>query len=787
MDEDYSLQYASDPTLRPGSDGPALGRIDQYDLVRKLGGGGFGVVYLARDTVSGIDVALKTLHPLLKSNPEEMEALRAKFALVSRLSHPNIASALVLHPCQRVDVWDETVRRELRLVPGDFVMVMRYAPGVTLSKWRRQFPGGVVPLDQALEIGRQIASALDYAHGERIVHRDIKPANVMVETLPAEASRPSRVEKLKGDCGASSPGEPQTTNHFALATSKIRVRILDFGLAAEIRSSMSRVSTETGDTSGTRPYMAPEQWLGKKQDGRTDQYALACVLYELLSGAPPFAGVFETGDPIIMRTAVERDAPEEIEGVSPAVNAALLKALAKNPKERFASCAEFVESCLAQSSQRESHTEARRHGWTPQGGENLVRHASSVSDAQDAHRPNSARPEVPPHQMPDAAAKEADVLRRKLALTRDLKAMPEAVRTDKEFSKFVSTAEDEMAVAEEACKFGRFAAAAESLARAETALDELRKAREKAKAERLAREKAKAERLAREKAKAERLAREKAEAERKAREERERKARVEAERKAKADAERKARKKSLGKVVLAIVAFVAVGNGVNACITRSLLVADVRKNDEQGKVQLWEGGPYWATWNIGADKLEDSGLYFWWGDTVGYRREGGAWVASDGSSRNFKFSEENTPTYGKDDATLQREGWITSAGVLAPKHDATHVHWGGGWRMPTVQELGDLGSKCDWTWTTVNGVKGHVVKGRGAYAGACIFLPAAGYGYGTSLTNAGSDGGYWSSVPRSGSSRSRSWILRFYSGGHDTNDDRRDYGQSVRPVLGFAE
>ena len=265
----------------------SLGQIDQYQLVRKLGGGGFGVVYLAKDAVSGVDVALKTLHPLLKANPEEMEALRAKFALVSRLSHPNIATALVLHPCRDIFLTDDESRRELRLSPGDSVMVMRYAPGATLSKWRHQFPDDVVPLDLALEVARQIASALDYAHGEKIVHRDIKPANVMVETLPTEASQPSTNEegrKTKDEGG----GEPtHVTRHPPLATSKIRIRILDFGLAAEIRSSMSRVSTEMGDTSGTRPYMAPEQWLGKKQDGRTDQYALACVLYELLSGAHP--------------------------------------------------------------------------------------------------------------------------------------------------------------------------------------------------------------------------------------------------------------------------------------------------------------------------------------------------------------------------------------------------------------------------------------------------------------------------------------------------------------------
>ena len=306
------------PTMRAGGDANALGRIDHYDLVRKLGGGGFGVVYLALDTASGVEVAMKTLHPLLKTNAEEMDVLREKFRLVSRLSHPNIASALVLHPVRDVNIWDETARAEMRLSPGDSVMVMRYAPGVTLSKWRRQFPDGVVPLDQALDIARQIASALDYAHGERIVHRDIKPGNIMVETLTTDG------------------GEPPNP--------RLRIRILDFGLAAEIRSSMSRVSTEQGDTSGTRPYMAPEQWLGRKQDGRADQYALACVLYELLSGAPPFAGVFETGDPVIMMAAVKGETPDEIEDVPAHVNAALLRALAKAPKERFPSCAAFIEA-----------------------------------------------------------------------------------------------------------------------------------------------------------------------------------------------------------------------------------------------------------------------------------------------------------------------------------------------------------------------------------------------------------------------------------------------------------
>ena len=85
------------PTQR-GGDPASLGRIDHYDILRKLGGGGFGVVYLAKDTASGVEVAIKTLHPLLKHNAEEMDLLREKFRLVSRLTHTNIAKALVLHP-----------------------------------------------------------------------------------------------------------------------------------------------------------------------------------------------------------------------------------------------------------------------------------------------------------------------------------------------------------------------------------------------------------------------------------------------------------------------------------------------------------------------------------------------------------------------------------------------------------------------------------------------------------------------------------------------------------------
>ena len=208
------------------------------------------------------------------------------------------------------------------------------------------------------------------------------------------------------------------------------------------------------------------------------------------------------------------------------------------------------------------------------------------------------------------------------------------------------------------------------------------------------------------------------------------------------------------------------------------------------KVQLWEGGPYWATMNIGAEKPEDYGYYFWWGDTVGYKRENDKWVASDGSNSNFSFDNRNTPTNNKSISTLQSEGWIISKDgtyVLAPEHDAAHKHWGGDWRMPTRQELYDLCyNKCDWTWGAMNGVYGYIVRGRGSYASNSIFLPCAGYGLGTSLDDSGSSGDFCSSVPYSDGSY-YAYGLRFYSSTRYTSRNIREDGQSVRPVQGFTK
>ena len=154
------------------------------------------MVYLARDTVAGVDVAVKGLPPMVRNNAEELERIRENFALVSKLHHPHIAAALHLHPAKEVSYTDEPTRQKLRVLQGDTLMVMAYASGVTLTKWRKQFPEGKVPVEQALEVCNQVAEALDYAHREKVAHRDVKPSNIMVENR----------EQGSGDRGQGSGG-----------------------------------------------------------------------------------------------------------------------------------------------------------------------------------------------------------------------------------------------------------------------------------------------------------------------------------------------------------------------------------------------------------------------------------------------------------------------------------------------------------------------------------------------------------------------------------------------------
>ncbi len=207
-------------------------------------------------------------------------------------------------------------------------------------------------------------------------------------------------------------------------------------------------------------------------------------------------------------------------------------------------------------------------------------------------------------------------------------------------------------------------------------------------------------------------------------------------------------------------------------------------------VQLWEDGPYWAETNVGAENPWDYGYYFWWGDTIGYKWENNKWVASDGSSSNFSFEEANAPTCGKDYAAIDNEGW-TICSVLAPKYDAARAHLGENWRMPTESEFDDLCDNCIWTWTTINGVEGYIVSGKGVYSDASIFLPAAGYGDGINFSldyyKGPSDGCYWSSVARSILSPSTSFLEFDYDDLWVPMSGGRCLGYPVRPVLAYPK
>ena len=338
------VSIGNDMTMRGGA-ATAVGRIDQYELLRELGGGGFGCVYLAKDSVAGVEVAVKGLPPEVRHNKEELERIRENFALVSRLHHPNIAAALVLHPVVKADYASRDAMEKLRVFERDTMMVMEYAPGVTLSQWCKQFPGRKVPVEAAMEIVRQVAAALDYAHGEKIVHRDVKPSNVMIETKP---------------------------------DGSIVARVLDFGLAAEIRSSMGRVSREIRDTSGTRPYMSPEQWKGAKQGPATDQYALGVIFYELVTGGVPFASAFDCGDPMVMLTALTTQTVEIPAELPKDMQKALERVLAKEPEQRFASCADFVTALGGGKVSRKGIRQAASPRIATSGNGSLVKIALSA-------------------------------------------------------------------------------------------------------------------------------------------------------------------------------------------------------------------------------------------------------------------------------------------------------------------------------------------------------------------------------------------------------------------------
>lgn len=179
-------------------------------------------------------------------------------------------------------------------------------------------------------------------------------------------------------------------------------------------------------------------------------------------------------------------------------------------------------------------------------------------------------------------------------------------------------------------------------------------------------------------------------------------------------------------------------------------------------------GTKWANMNVGASAPEDYGGYYAWGETE--EKDDYFWST-------YKWCNGSYDTQTKY-CTNSSYGTVDNKTVLDPQDDVAHVKWGGTWRMPTLDEQKELLNNCTWTWITQNGVNGYKVTGPN---GNSIFLPAAGYRYGSEVYNRGSYGGYWSSSLGSDYSDS-AYHLDFNSGYHGWNDYGRYKGQSVRPV-----
>jgi beta-lactam-binding protein with PASTA domain/predicted Ser/Thr protein kinase len=251
----------------------------RYRLVRRLGSGGMADVWLAEDTELSRKVAIKVLHERFAQDSSFVERFRREAASAAGLQHPNV-----------VGVFD---RGEF---DGSYYIAMEYVEGSSLKELIDR--GLNVP--QAIEIARQILAAARFAHEHGIVHRDIKPHNVIVD--------------------------PQG-----------RVRVLDFGIA---RAGASEI-TQTGSVMGTAQYLSPEQAQGLEVGPASDIYSVGVVLYEMLTGRVPFAG--ESAVAVALKQVSEQATPPSAvnQAVPPALDRVVLRALAKDPANRFASAQEF--------------------------------------------------------------------------------------------------------------------------------------------------------------------------------------------------------------------------------------------------------------------------------------------------------------------------------------------------------------------------------------------------------------------------------------------------------------
>ncbi len=261
---------------------------DRYELGEILGFGGMSEVHLARDLRLHRDVAVKVLRADLARDPSFYLRFRREAQNAAALNHPSI-----------VAVYD-TGEAETPAGPLPYI-VMEFVDGVTLRDIVHT--DGPLPPRQAIEIIADACQALNFSHQAGIIHRDVKPANIMITTTNA-------------------------------------VKVMDFGIARAIADSGNSV-TQTAAVIGTAQYLSPEQARGEPVDARSDVYSLGCVLYEILTGEPPFTG--DSPVAVAYKHVGEDPIPpsQRYEGISADLDAVVLKALAKNPENRYQTAAEM--------------------------------------------------------------------------------------------------------------------------------------------------------------------------------------------------------------------------------------------------------------------------------------------------------------------------------------------------------------------------------------------------------------------------------------------------------------
>ena len=296
------------PACRPGpgerttgdmaQSNPPPRRFGDFEIIERLGRGGFGTVYKARDTtLGGRIVALKVLNADLADDPDWVRRFGREASIAANLDHPNIP-----------------VIYRFGEVGARHYIAMRFVPGQPLAALSRD--AGPMAVDRMVALLEQVAEALDYAHEQGVVHRDLKPGNILVE-----------------------PGG--------------RVALTDFGLArpVSVTGAGATVTNTLANLAGTLPYLSPEQFQDETPGPASDRYALGVTAYELLTRRYPF----EATNPVALGLKVVANAPPPVRGLRPdvpeRVERAIARMLAKAPGDRFGTAVAFVSE-LAGRSQR---------------------------------------------------------------------------------------------------------------------------------------------------------------------------------------------------------------------------------------------------------------------------------------------------------------------------------------------------------------------------------------------------------------------------------------------------